>query len=88
VVWCSHNQLSSVPEELVSRLTGLHLLFLENNKLEELPNEVSALSRLELLRVDCNQLRRLPDGMANMSSLIGMLSWQGQHSIQMSSFED
>lgn len=66
----SHNELSSVPAGLMSRLTGLSLLFLENNRLEELPDAVCGLARLELLRVDCNRLRRLPD-VSGMTQLIG-----------------
>lgn len=67
----SHNELPSVPAGLMSRLTGLSLLFLEHNRLEELPDAVCGLTRLELLRVDCNRLRCLPNGMSGMTQLIG-----------------
>lgn len=67
----SHNQISSLPADFVSRLSGLHLFFLENNMLEMLPDTICGLGNLELLRVDCNQLKYLPDGLGKMTNLIG-----------------
>lgn len=66
-----NNQLSSLPEGFVERLSGLYLLFLDYNKLKQLPNTIRFLNKLELLRIDKNELESLPEGMDALTNLIG-----------------
>jgi Leucine-rich repeat (LRR) protein len=55
----------------VAAIAGLHL-YVNNNRLESLPDEIGALDNVEFLYCEFNQLSRLPHALGDMDRLIAM----------------
>ncbi|GIL70394.1 hypothetical protein Vretimale_3584 [Volvox reticuliferus] len=64
------NQLTvALPSGAGSRLTALKMLVLDDNLLQELPEEIGQLKRLERLSVSGNRLHALPPAIGGLESL-------------------
>ena len=64
----SNNQLVGLPTS-IQRLTKLEWLYLDGNKLTELPSEIGDLRELRKLRVSNNQLVGLPTSIHRLTKL-------------------
>uniref|UniRef100_A0A8C8VKQ7 Scribble planar cell polarity protein n=1 Tax=Pelusios castaneus TaxID=367368 RepID=A0A8C8VKQ7_9SAUR len=67
-LWLDRNQLSALPPEL-GNLRRLVCLDVSENKLEQLPNEVSGLVALTDLLLSQNLLECIPDGIGQLKQL-------------------
>ena len=65
----SNNQLVGLPTS-IHRLTKLESLFLDGNKLTELPAEIGDLRELRVLSVSNNQLVGLPTSIQRLTTLL------------------
>ena len=64
----SNNQLVALPTS-IQKLNGLTWLYLDGNKLTELPAEIGDLKELMVLTVRNNQLVGLPTSIQNLNRL-------------------
>ena len=64
----SHRELTIVTTNL-AKLTGVHCLTLNDNRLLMPPSELTALVHLQELVLDNNQLTMLPQGIGNLHRL-------------------
>ncbi len=60
--------LKTLPPE-IGRLTGLHTLYLQHNKLTSLPREIGSLTALQTLNLSYNQLTSLPPEIDRLTTL-------------------
>ena len=67
-LWCSNNQLTSLPETL-GQLTSLTKLSCSENKLTSLPNSIGQLTSLTYLDCFSNKLTSLPETLGQLTSL-------------------
>ena len=64
----SHNHFVGLPE-VVCQLVELKELFLNHNKVSQLPEQTSNLSKLETLHLQVNHLQSLPDCVCSLTAL-------------------
>ena len=68
-VYLGHNRLTRVEGAALLRAPNTTELLLNNNLLEELPQEVSALVRLKIVDFGCNNLQSVPTGLGYLPDL-------------------
>ncbi len=71
----SYNLLSTLPSN-INALVALRKLYVGNNKLNSLPEELTDL-KLELLSLENNELRQLPQSLSKMSNSLTTLYIKG-----------
>jgi len=74
-LYLKHNQLQSLPKNLLQACTQLQRLHLDYNQLQSLPkNLLQACTQLELLDLDNNQLQSLPETLLQACTQLQWLS--------------
>uniref|UniRef100_A0A7S3DB69 Uncharacterized protein n=1 Tax=Palpitomonas bilix TaxID=652834 RepID=A0A7S3DB69_9EUKA len=65
----SHNTLTSLSISSIACLSSVEHLYIQNNRLHAIPDEICALSHLRVCHADFNQLRRLPTTLGHIKKL-------------------
>ena len=69
-LFLGHNRFVPVPgPELLSGAPNCRELLLNNNVIEEAPQELAALVKLKVLDVSCNSLQSMPTGLGYLPEL-------------------
>jgi hypothetical protein len=62
-------KLTKIPEDLKKSASKIKRLFLQNNKLTEIPDWIDVFTNLEILNVAFNPLKKLPNSIGNLQKL-------------------